>query len=230
MFTHKRNSAMPTCPAICLFACVTLAVAGCGGSSKPTPTSSHTHGPTTSSAAPGQPGSPPAALAGVRGRVLRAGEMKGFSPQGRRLLGINPQSWVAETVGTQMTDAQEAAEVALLKREGFVAAISENLSANGGGVAGVSIVEQFHSSRGARAELPANIKQFKAEGGFEPFFVPGIPAARGFGYSGAPAANVAFTKGNYYYLVGAAGPPPGAKTARALVIAAATHLYHRVAG
>ncbi|MGH2914357.1 MAG: hypothetical protein ACRDMX_05165 [Solirubrobacteraceae bacterium] len=133
-----------------------------------------------------------------------------------------------------MSGAQEAAEVALLKREGFAAAVSENLTAraSGGGVAALSIVEQFRSPRGARSELVANIRQDRtASPGaqFEPFPVAGIPAARGFGYSGTQAANVAFTKGSYYYLVGAAGPPSGSASARALVTAAAQRLYHRVA-
>jgi hypothetical protein len=237
MSSHNRSSWMPVRVTVFLYVCVTLAVAGCGGSSAHASTSSHTHASITSAVARDPRGSPPAALAGVRGRVLRAGEMKGFSPQGRRLLGINPQSWVAETVGTQMSDAQQAAEVALLKREGFVAAVSENLtasaSASGGEVSGLSIVEQFRSPGGARAELAANIKQDKTRPSpgarFEPFPVAGIPAARGFGYSGTMAANVAFTKASYYYLVGAAGPPSGSGSARAIVTAAAQHLYHRVA-
>lgn len=230
MFDHKRRTSSPARVAVGLCACVTLAAAGCGGSSRHASTRQLTHA-ATSSATRSPVGSPPAALAGVRGRVLRAGEMKGFLPQGRRLLGINPQSWVAETIGTQMSTAQQAREVALLKREGFVAAVSENLSAGGGSVAGVSIVEQFRSPRGPRAELAAIVKQNKIGPGarFEPFPVAGIPAARGFGFSGMPAANVAFTKGSYYYLVGAAGSPSGGSgSARALVIAAARHLYHRV--
>ncbi|MGH2871295.1 MAG: hypothetical protein ACRDL5_02420 [Solirubrobacteraceae bacterium] len=237
MFTHKPSTPISSRVTVCLFACVMLAVAGCGGSSKHGATSSHTRAGATSAAAQKPTGSPPAALAGVRGRVLRAGEMKGFSPQGRRLLGINPQSWVAEAVGASLSDAQQAAEIALLQREGFVAAVSENLSATlsagGGDVPGLSIVEQFRSPGGARAELSANIRQDKAGPSpgarFEPFPVSRIPAARGFGYSGTSAANVAFTKGSYYYLVGAGGSPSGSGSARALVIAAARHLYHRVA-
>jgi hypothetical protein len=103
-----------------------------------------------------------------------------------------------------------------------------------GGTSGLSMVEQFRSQAGARAELAEVVKQFKTSipppARATPFPVPGIPSARGLAATGDTGANVAFTKGSYYYLVGAAGPPPGAQSAptRATVIAAAQHLYHRV--
>lgn len=180
-------------------------------------------------AADGTSSSPPAGLAGVRGRVLRAGEMRGFAPQGRRLFTTNAHSW---GVSEEMSGSQLTAFVSQLKREGFVAALRENVTASASATAGVSIVERFRSSQGARAELAANIKQDKAapSGGhpFESFVVSGIPGASGFGYEGITAANVAFTKGAYYYLVGAEGAASGTASARATVIAAARHLYQRV--
>lgn len=184
---------------------------------------------TPAAGADGTSSSPPAGLAGVRGRVLRAGEMKGFAPQGRRLFTTNASSWGASE---QMSGSQLTAFVSQLKHEGFVAALRENLTASASATAGVSIVERFRSSQGARAELAANIKQFKAAPSdgqpFEPFAVSGIPGARGFGYQGTMTANVAFTKGAYYYLVGAEGAASGTASGRATVIAAARHLYQRV--
>jgi hypothetical protein len=159
-----------------------------------------------------------------------AGEMAGFTPQGRRLLGTNPQSWA---VALQMPAAQQPGKVARLRRLGFVAALREDLMASGG-APGLSMVEQFRSPGGARAELTGVVTQFKAEipppARSTAFPVPGIPAARGLAATGDTGANVAFTKGSYFYFVGAAGPPPGTPGAptRAIVIAAAQHLYHRV--
>jgi hypothetical protein len=162
--------------------------------------------------------------------MLAAGEMVGFTPQGRRLLGINPESWV---VALQVPAAQQAAKVALLRRLGFVAAVREDLVGSGG-VPGLSMVEQFRSPGGARGELAAVVQQFKTSipppARFTSFAVPGIPAARGLAATGDTGANVAFTKGSYYYLVGAAGAPPGTPGGpnHASVSAAAQHLYHRV--
>ena len=209
----------------CLLACTALMAGGCGGSSSSS-TRSHAQASTRRSATVE---SAPPALAGVRGRVLTAGEMPGYSPQGQRLLGIDAQSW---TIVDLTPPAQRATEGAFLTRIGFVAAVRENLVAAAGQESGLSTVERFRSAAGARTELANVVKQFLASPpGAKTFAVPGIPRGRGFGRSGAGMAgvNVAFVSGRYCYLVGAGGPTgvPGAPT-RAVVIAAAQRLYHRV--
>jgi hypothetical protein len=200
------------------------ALAGCGSSSNQASTASTA---TSSSTAALPPGAPPA-LRGVAGRVLVAGELSGLTPQGRRILGISAASWVVED---QVPAGQRAREAARLRRLGFVAAVREPLvGVNGSQGGGLSIVEQFRSPAAAQQQLAAEIKLSTAPGIHATLFtVPGIPGARGFELSGPAGAgsNVEFTKGSYYYLVGAAQPPNG-PSARASVIAAAQHLYARV--
>lgn len=207
-----------------------LLLGGCGGSS-PTATSRSAATSTTMSAggvAP-PPGAPPA-LRGVVGRVLRPGELQGFSPEGRRVLGINAPSWVAE-VGVPASEG--AKEVARLQRLGFVAAVSEKLApVNGGPAEALSIVEQFSSSNAARSELANQVMRSAAQGA-KPFTVSGITGAQGFGgaHGRITGVNVAFATGPYYYLVGA-GWPTGSPSppTRAEVVAAAEHLYRRLYG
>jgi hypothetical protein len=202
-----------------------IVFAGCGSSSHKAATSSTA---TASSTAQRPPGAPPA-LGGVRGRVLVAGELSGLTPQGRRILGINPDSWVVEE---KIPASQRAREAARLQSLGFVAAIREQLlpPANASPAEGLSIVEQFRAPGAARTELAFQVRQGKGSGATA-FAVPAIPGARGFGGSSSESSglNVAFTKGPYYYLVGAGWPTgtPSAPT-RATVIAAAQRLYRRV--
>jgi hypothetical protein len=156
--------------------------------------------------------------------VLRAGDLPGFVPQGYRPPSTSPRSWVAE-----FPPAQRASEAARLKAAGFVAGISEQLApAQGGGGAreAVSLVEQFHSPHGASGEIAAQIKQALARGE-SAFAVAGIPGARGFG-SGT-YANVAFSVGAYYYLVGFSSGGASTPT-RSQLITAAQSLYGRVRG
>jgi hypothetical protein len=168
-------------------------------------------------------------LAGVRGRVLKAGEMRGYIPQGQRLLGINARSWV---IVDQSPQSQQTKEAAFLSHLGFIAGVREDLLATSGDGSGLSTVEEFRSAVGARTELAAVVKSFLASvPGSAVFTVPGVPGARGFALShpGLVGVNVGFVTGRYCYLVGAGGSPrtPGAPK-RAAVIAGARHLYHRV--
>jgi hypothetical protein len=160
--------------------------------------------------------------------VLAAGELAGLEPAGRRALGINAVSWVSEEGGPA---SARAAETARLDQLGFVAGVTEHLHpANGTAQEGLSIVEQFRTAAGARAELGFRVGHVGGAGNTA-FAVVGIPGAHGFGGSGPEVSgiNVAFAKGRYYYLVGA-GWPSGTSSppTRAALIAAALHLYHRV--
>ncbi len=189
-----------------------IALAGCGGSAASTTAAT--------SATAGAAALP----AGVRGRVLAAGELSGMQPQAPAV-GADAPSWV---VAEAVAPSHRASEVARLQRLGFLAAVREPLVAeNGGQAAGVSIVEQFRSAAAAGAELAVESRQNAASGGrLTPFLVPGIPGARGFELSGqgGSGANVAFTKGPYLYVVGEAAEA----SSRASVLAAAQHLYNRV--
>jgi hypothetical protein len=205
-----------------------IAFSGCGGTSTPSSatTAKATTAPSgTGSAATTLPPGTPAALRGAHGSVLRAGELPGFVPQGPLTLSTSAQSAVAEA-----PPDQRASEAASLKALGFVAGLDEKLAPSKGGVAnegGVSLVELFRSSHGASGEVASQLKQ-ALKRGESTFAVPGIPGARGFGFSGSSTnANVAFAVGPYYYLVGFGTGGAGGPT-RAQLIAAAQSLYSRV--
>src|SRR3984893_580233 len=205
-----------------------IAFSGCGGSSAPSSatTAKATTAPSgTGSAATTLPPGTPAALRGAHGSVLRAGELPGFVPQGPLTLSTSAQSAVAEA-----PPDQRASEAASVKALGFVAGLVEKLAPSKGGVAGeggVSLVELFRSSHGASGEVASQLKQ-ALKRGESAFAVPGIPGARGFGFSGSSTnANVAFAVGPYYYLVGFGTGGSGGPT-RAQLIAAAQSLYRRV--
>jgi hypothetical protein len=156
-----------------LLVCNALVGGGCGASSSSS-AGSHADAVTTSSVSGA---SAPAALIGVRGRVLVGGEMPGYSPQGRRLLGINARSWV-------FVDAtpppQRIKDAAFLNHLGFVAGVRESLRADGGPTSGLSTVEEFHSAVGAGAERSSVVKQFlRSSHRSKASAVPRIPGARG---------------------------------------------------
>jgi hypothetical protein len=205
-----------------------LVLTGCGGGSqKAATTATKTTGTVPPSTAALPRGAPPS-LRGVFGRVLTAGELAGFTPQGRRLLGVNAASWIH---AEELPPTQAASEATRLEHLGFVAGVRERLApANGGPAEGLSIVEGFHSPRAAGTELAAEVKMGKAQGA-SAFAVPGIPGAIGFGGASGQTTgfNVAFADAPYYYLVGAGFPSgtPNAPT-RADIIAAAQHLYRRL--
>ncbi len=160
-------------------------------------------------------------LRSVHGRVLRAGELQGFTPQGHLTLGTNARSWVA---GEELTPEQSAAEVARLQAGGFVKSVGERLTSSVPGAEAISIVLQFRAPQGAAGEVATQFKQALTHGQ-SASAVPGIPGARGFG-SGTDF-NVAFSAGPYYYLVGYSSP---SGTTHAQLVAAARSLYGRVRG
>jgi hypothetical protein len=198
-------------------------VAACGSSGK-TSSSSTLAARSSASALATSPAAAPAVFAGVRGRVLSKGELPGFASVGPRALGINAASWVVEN---RLPVAQRAAASARLGRLGFVAGVREDLIGPHG-LAGLSTVEQFHSSAGARGEL-ANVVRGLGGPGVARFAVPGVPGATGFAAPGT-AFNTAFADGSYCYLIGAQAlraATPGGPTQAGLIVAS-QRLYRRV--
>jgi hypothetical protein len=187
-------------------ACVLLA--GCGGSSDKSSSSGAT--------APATP------TTGIASRVLTGNELSRFKTS---------QPSVSNTVSRWVTSRQTptqdvAAETKRLTRLGFVAGASEDLSGSSG--PGLSTAEQFKTAGGARSELANEVKVFKGQAeGPKTFAVAGIPGAVGLAATGAGGVNVAFTSGDYYYLVGAFVTKVNA-SAEAAIGAAARHLYTRV--
>jgi hypothetical protein len=204
---------------------VAVALAGCGGGSDKASTK------TSTTARPGKatiPSDTPAAARALGTRVLAADELPGFAPQT-----FSPTTSAADWAAVEVRPPQVAKETARLKRQGFIAGLSEQLSATNGDEAqtGLSLVERFPSARAAAIEVAAQLRRSKASGTFKAFSLTGIPGARGFDLSGRNGAghNVAFADGPYYYLVGTGwSTQTPAPPARADVITAAQRLYRRV--
>jgi hypothetical protein len=201
-----------------------FALAGCGGSSHPSSSASATEHEQQQALAPA------AAPASVSGRVLRAGELVGFAPLGQSIVGTNPASWIG---GLELSAAKKAKEIARLQGGGFRAGVRERLAPTRSGAAeAISIVEQFGSPKQAQAELAKQLGGLHVRGATT-FSVPGIPGALGVAIATTQQAgtNVEFTKGDYYYVVGAGWPAHSASApTHAQVQAAAQHLYSRVSG
>ena len=201
-----------------------IALAGCGGSSHPSTSAS------ASASGSEHEQQPPAALGSVRGRVLRAGELAGFAPQGQRIVGTSAASWVG---GLELPAAEKAKETARLQRAGFRAGVRERLAPTKSGPAeAISIVEQFGSAQQAKAELATQLEGLQVRGA-STFTVPGIPGAHGVAISTTQQSgvNVEFAKGGYYYVVGAGWPAKSSSApTRAQVQAAAQQLYSRISG
>jgi hypothetical protein len=172
----------------------------------------------------------------LRARLVAAGDLRGFRPDPGLSTFDTPELWVA--ANPSLTSAQRSAEIARLRRHGFVRVVSEFLDRKALSQSGVSWVMQVGSAASARAELKANFEYFevldKASGGFfSAYSVRAIPGARGFRVigHGQVAENVFFADGPFLYLIGAGWPtsdkqPPS----RAQLVAAAVKLYRRVHG
>lgn len=159
-------------------------------------------------------------------RVLHSGELAGMKISGPDRIITGASAWVT-TAG--FPRSAQKAEIARLRKLGFVAGVDESLitNQNRGGISGV---QQFPSAKSATAELAY---ESTANGPWTYFPVHGIPGARGFESisNSNSGRNVAFTDGVYYYIVGA-GWSGGSTNAvsRGAVAAAAVVLYHRVHG
>src|SRR3954465_11235186 len=197
-----------------------LALAGCGGSNdKP---------PTVATAAPATTGSTATtantSTSAIAGHLLASNELSGFTGS-QPSVDKTVSGWLA---ARETPSNQVASETKRLTRLGFVAGASEDLTGPSG--VGVSLAEQFKTPRGARSELANELKVFKAQAaGYKAFPVTGIPGALGLAATGARGVNVAFTSGDYYYLVGAfvSGVSPSSE---ATIKTAAKRLYGRVHG
>jgi len=221
MGPRRRESRKQT--TICLVCAILLA--GCGGSSQKASTTSSG---STSSTTPAASATP----SGIRGRLLTSNELAGFTSGGVAVY-ATAQEWVSNP-NDQQPAAQAAAEKAMLTREGFRAGAVENLTGDGTPDEGLSILEQFRSPTAARGALAFYISQQKepqvesTDGTYASFKVSGIPGAVGYSLGGASGGiNIAFTHGDYYYLVGREG---GSSHDVAGLRAAARHLYQRVHG
>jgi hypothetical protein len=162
-------------------------------------------------------------------RVLHSGELAGImKPSGPVGVTTGASAWVSSPDSGIPTSGQKA-EVARLRKLGFIAGVDENLvTAGNQNRGGLSAVEQFSSAKSAKAELAY---ESTANGPWTYFSVHGIPGARGFEALSTQGngRNVAFTSGVYYYVVGA-GWSGGSTNAvsRSTLAAVALVLYHRV--
>jgi hypothetical protein len=143
------------------------------------------------------------------------------------------KAWVG--LDPLLTRAHASADVARLKREGFVAARIKYLDRGPTPRTGVSWVMQLGSAAAARAELKASFDEniVEGRGKLSPFAVSAIPGARGYHLSvaGFVGDDVYFADGPFLYVVGqswsrADKRPP----TRAGLIAAVQKLYARVRG
>jgi hypothetical protein len=184
-----------------------------------------THSAPTTQAASSQPSTAPTTRsepADIKGRLLTANELGGFTSSGETVYSTI-RSWVT---ADQLPPTPAAAETEMLRRTGFRRAAREDLI-NGGNTGGLSVVEQFRTAQAARAALAFYVGLAKTPdpGMFKPFTVHGIPRAYGLGDTENSGVNIAFSDGPYYYLVGEMG---GGPTTIAELNAAALHLYRRV--
>jgi hypothetical protein len=163
-------------------------------------------------------------------RVIAHGELAGFGPFGtaRVQTFTTPASFLA-AYQQAATPSQVSAWVALLKREGFVAAAAEQLGSLTPHRGGLSWAMELGSSAGAKSELAKEVRSDESHGPVSRFVVDGIPAASAFrlGTSSSGGDNVLFSDGRFLYFVGI-GWSTGGKPARAALMAAARSLYKRV--
>ena len=118
-----------------------------------------------------------------------------------------------------------------LRRDGFVAGLSEPLYSRSLRAQALTSVAEFRSETGARAELEREVAAARhTPGSFNAFTVESVPGAYGFTLErGAMVEDdVLFSTGRYVYLAGVTyrlGPNPIAK---AQLVLAAAALYERV--
>jgi hypothetical protein len=165
-------------------------------------------------------------------RVIAHGELAGFGPFGPAHVQTftTPASFLA-AYQQAATPSQLSAWVALLKREGFVAAAAEQLGSRAVNRGGLSWAMELGSSADAQSELAKEVRSDESHGPVSRFTVRGIPTASGFrlGTSSSGGDNILLSDGRFLYFVGV-GWSAGAKPARAAMIAAAHTLYQRVRG
>ena len=169
----------------------------------------------------------------LQDRLIKRGDFAGFRPEPTKHSFKTAKAWVAG--GPHVPVAQTSAEIARLRREGFVAVLSEFLDRGSARGSGLSWVMELGSAASARAELRVGLTENKAASGgsFSAFSIPAVPGAQGYRVSGggSGAENIFFADGPFLYLVGqgwssANKNPP----TRGGLIKAVTTLYRRVHG
>ena len=162
----------------------------------------------------------------LAGRVLVSGELARMTPSGEVGVIAGAAAWVRSGLGPN-----QKAEIARLRKLGFIAGVRENLYAQHNlARGGLSAVEQFSSATAARAEV---VHESVANGPWLSFPVHAIPGARGFEHLSRQRndRNVAFADGSYYHIVGGGWDGPSSNAiSRSTVVAAALRLYQRVHG
>ncbi len=172
-------------------------------------------------------------------RVIRHGEFPGFGPfgPGHTKLYQSAQKWVR--LDTTLTAAQTSARISRLRREGFKAALSEQLGSLTRDWGGVSWVMQLDSAASARTELAADVHDWRNTSKppnttYAAFPVTTIPGAHGYHLGGTAGNfegdNIEFADGPFLYLVGNGWTAGSNTPPRSNLIAAATKLYERVHG
>jgi hypothetical protein len=160
---------------------------------------------------------PAGSMLPLTARVLHAGDFLGLAPANRVAVVRSPELWALKEPPGGFFDA------ALLRKDGFIGGIFDNLRWQARHIDGLSMVVQLGSPAAARKYLTMY------NGLATPFSVSGIPGARGFGDQGG--INIVFTDGDYAYLVGAGWAPGSTHTVtKAQLLTAATLLYHHVHG
>jgi hypothetical protein len=170
---------------------------------------------------------------GLNDRVLRQDELHGFRAADVRTAS-DADAW-EKLAPSALVDVANR-----VRREGFVAAVREDLAGSSGDRGALSIVVRLRNARAASAEIARQLRDYATEGTrlhghtYAPFTVAGIPGAHGFTSNdpnGGTGVNVIFADGAFAYHVDA-GWAKGAKTppTRAAVVRAAAHLYARVHG
>jgi hypothetical protein len=166
--------------------------------------------------------------------VAQPAELPGFASAKVTLHSATTPSRYAKVVLEERPRAA-AKEVVKLKRKGFQEGVQETLSSHRGEALGLSLALVFGSARVAEQELKTGRSEsVKAQGKAKitRFTVPAIPGSFGFsateaGHSGG-AANVLFSSGRCFFLVGDTLRKGSLKEVASAPIAGATAVYQRV--
>jgi hypothetical protein len=165
-------------------------------------------------------------VASLRGGLVHNGELAGMNATTSSVV-RGAANWTAQE---QLPPSQSSAEIERLRRLGFVAGVSEQLTSGNQDRYGLTAAEQFRSVQGATGQVA---DETATAGPWVVFSVPGIPDARGFEQTGKGEGgrNIAFRHGAFVYLIGTGWQSPARDgVTRTALIAAAQQLYRRVSG
>jgi hypothetical protein len=215
-FAPRRLTAASLAATLGLIGAGGFAVSQLGGGGKASP------------AAAAVPARPPLRLTD---RVLSAGAIPGMVAIQSPSVVRSASRW-ATTVEQSLSPARETARLRAL---GYVGGLAEQLHGRYPVMAeGISVVEQYRSPAGARAELAYQYARLKhsANSKFATFPVA-IPGGHGVSVTsaGTVGLNVMFAAGPYYYVVGTGAPSDSRSTpSQAQLVAAAQVLDLTISG